>query len=186
MWGFRWAAAAMLLAAPASAPAADWRVANFAFGEGNRGVTYVDTSSVKEKRGRIRFRSEQYLERPAEGYNRISALSEVDCASMKVTTLREAYYSGPRLVAFGQAPREASHYSSSTSQHWLLRRICEGEYLSDAVADHAGDSERMFALDWSRVPGRLSIAIPAVVPGRSKGAVMAAAAAGSASAAAPR
>jgi hypothetical protein len=125
-----------MLAAAGIVHAADWKVAGLAVGEGNRGVTYVDAASVRPKRDRIRFRSEQYLEDGTTGYDRISALSEVDCTSMTVTLLRESLYKKRALVAFGATPRDANYYSSSNSYHWVLRNVCEGRFLSDTVADH--------------------------------------------------
>jgi hypothetical protein len=160
----RCTAAALLLAAAGIVHAADWRVAGLAIGEGNRGVTYVDAASLRPKRDRIRFRSEQYLEDGTVGYDRISALSEVDCASMTVTLLRESLYKKRALVAFGATPRDANYYSSSNSYHWVLRNVCEGRFPGGTVADHETDSRRLFALRWSPVPGRLSVAMPAVVP----------------------
>jgi hypothetical protein len=161
----RCACVAALFAMSVPALAADWKVAGLGMGSGNRSVTYVDAASIHIKRGKVRFQSEQYLESLAAGYDRISTLSEVDCESMTLTVLRESLHSGRSLVAFGDVPRISNHYSSSTSQHWVLRRVCEGNYLSEPVEDHDRDSARMFTLDWSPVPGRLSVAMP-VVTGR--------------------
>lgn len=163
----RYALAAALLAASSSALAADWKVVNLAMGSDNRGITYVDAESVRPKGDRIRFRSEQYLESGKAGYDRVSRLSEVECSSMTHIVLRESYHSGRALVAFGGAPRESNHYSSSTNDHWMLRRICEGNYLSGPVEDQARDSARLFALDWSPIPGRLSVVMPVAMPGPS-------------------
>jgi hypothetical protein len=160
----RCAAAAILLAAAGPVHAADWKVAGLAMGEGNRGVTYVDAASVRPKRDRIRFRSEQYFEDGMIGYDRISALSEVDCATMTVTLLRESLYKKRALVAFGATPRDTNYYSSSNSYHWVLRNVCEGRFPNETVADHEADSRRLFALRWSPVPGRLSVAMPTVAP----------------------
>ncbi|MDQ3139955.1 MAG: hypothetical protein M3Q15_04450 [Pseudomonadota bacterium] len=158
----------MILAAT-PALSADWKVVGFTMGAANRGVTYVDAASIKPKRDRIRFRSEQYLESGGQGYDRISTTSEVDCASMTLTVLRESYHRGPALIAFGPAPREENHYSPSTSQHWTLRRICDGSYLSGSVLDHSRDSARLFTLEWSPVPGRLAVATPIAMPSRPLG-----------------
>jgi hypothetical protein len=165
---------AAIFCASAPALAADWKLASLAMGSGNRGITYVDAASVQPKRGKIRFRSEQYLETPRQGYDRIAALSEVDCESMALTVLREGYYSGRAVVAFNSIPRTSSHYSSGTSEHWMLRRVCEGDYLSDSVQDQGSDSARMFALDWSPVPGRLSVVMPVSI-GRPSGTQVASA-----------
>lgn len=174
-------AACLLWSGPALADG--WKVAGLAIGERNRAVTYVEAESIREKGGKLRFRSEQYLERDNKGFNRISALSEVDCRSMTVTVLRESYYDDAALVAFGPTPRESSHYSTASSYHWVLRRICGGDYLSASIDDHRDDAARMFTLDWSPVPGRLAVAMPIVAPGRSSSSQVAAMGAGTAGAA---
>lgn len=162
MISLRSAALAACVAGSAPAMAADWKLAGLAIGEGNRGVTYVDASSVRHVRDKIRFRSELYLERPENGIDRIFTLSDVDCATMKVTVLRESYHSGRALLGFGQAPRETSYYSDDNSYHWVLRRVCDGEFLSSEVSDRHVDAARMFSLNWNPIPGRLSLYVPAV------------------------
>lgn len=187
MYLLRSAVAAALLAATGPALAEDWKLAGLSIGDANRAATYVDADSVREKRGKIRFRSEQYLESGRSGFNRVAALSEVDCSSMTVTVLREGYYANSALVAFGRAPREENYYSANTSYHWVLRRVCEGEYLSASVDDHRNDSARLFTLDWSPVPGRLSVYVPTVVQGMPSGTQVAAMGSGGATTtAAPR
>lgn len=156
----RWAAGAAILLLSTSAVAADWRVANLALGGDNRGVTFVDTASMKTKQGKIRFRTERYFESAKAGYDRIFALSEVDCASFSLTVFREGFYSGRVPIGFISGPRTSNHYSSASSEHWMLRRICEDDYLSGSVEDQNRHSARMFAMDWSPLPGRLSIAMP--------------------------
>jgi hypothetical protein len=181
----RYALAAAMLAASSFAHAADWKVANLGMGPDNRGITYVDSDSVRPKGDRIRFRSEQYLENGKAGYDRVSRLSEVQCSTMTLIVLRESYHSGRALVAFGEAPRESNHYSSAAKDHWMLRRICEGKYLSGSVEDQDRDSARLFALDWSPIPGRLSVVMPVAIPGSSGTQVAAVSGAGG-SGAAPR
>lgn len=176
MLSSRAAAAAILLAVPAAADANDWRLADLALGEGNRTVTYVDAGSVKPRSGLVRFRSDHRLERPRGGYDRIAATAEADCKAMTLTVLREAYYSGAALVAFGEVPRRTSHYSPSSSGHWLLRSVCGQRYLAQAQDGPAADSKRLFALGWEAMPGALAIALPAEKP-RGGGSIQVASAA---------
>lgn len=159
-----YAFAAVMLAASSSAYAADWKVVNLAMGRDNRGITYVDAESVRPKGNRIRFRSEQYLEKTRFNYDRISRLSEIDCSTMDLTVLRESYHFGRNLIAFGQTPRGSTHYSSANGDHWMLRRICDRQYLSGSVGDHESASKRLFTVVWNPIPGRLAVAMPTSVP----------------------
>ena len=157
---------AAILVACAAFPAfaADWKVANLALASDNRGVTYVDSQAVRPKGSKLRFRSEQYLEHRKFNYDRISRLSEVDCTSLTQTVLRESYHFGRVLVSFGSTPRISNHYSRSSADHLMLRRICAGNYLSASVADHGKDAAILFGRDWKPVPGQLSLAVPVSVP----------------------
>lgn len=160
MTNARWVAVAALSFIAVPAQASDWQLAGLAIGADNRGVIYVDASSVRSVRGKIRFRSDRYLEHVENGADRILAVSEVDCSRMTVTVLRAQYYSGGALVGMVSRPREENFYSSATSDHWVTRRVCEGKFLGSAVEDGRRDSSRMFTLDWAPVAEQLAITIP--------------------------
>lgn len=161
------AVAACLAAAMPAAPAfaADWQLAGLSIAEGNRSVTYVDADSIRNVRGKVRYRSDRYLEYPENGISRISAVSEVDCVTMSVTHLRAQYYKGRALIGMANTPREESHYSSDSGSHWVVRRVCEGDYLAEASGDRYEDCERIFAMDWAPFPGRLALFVPVVRTG---------------------
>lgn len=146
----------------APALAADWQLAGLSIADGNRSVTYVDVGSIRTVRGKIRYRHDRYLERPENGIDRISAVSEVDCATMSVTQLRAQYYKGRALIGMANTPREESAYSSDSGRHWVVRRVCEGGYLAKAKGDRYEDCERIFAVDWAPFPGRLALFVPVV------------------------
>lgn len=140
--------------------AADWKLAGLATGADNRGVTYVDVSSVREVRGKVRFRTEQHLEKPENGIDRLLSVVEVDCSRMTVTVLRAQYFRGAGLVGMVGTPREDNAYSSTTSTHWVIRRICDEEYLSGPIADTATQAKRMFAMDWAPFAEQLAVTLP--------------------------
>lgn len=160
MTNTRWVAVAALSFIAVPAEAADWRLAGLAIGPANRGVIYVDAGSVRSVRGKIRFRSDQYLERVENGTDRILAVSEADCTKMTVTVLRARYYAGGALVGMVSSPRVENFYSNATSNHWVTRRVCEGEFLGSAVEDGRRDSSRIFTLNWAPIAEKLAITIP--------------------------
>lgn len=172
------AAVAAMYMAVASAPAlaADWRLGGLSIGAGNRSVTYIDTDSLRDVRGKIRFRSDRYLERLENGITRRVEVSEVDCTTMQVTRLRARLFQGRALVAMINAPREENLYSSTSGDHWIVRRVCERNYLSGPVNDREEDCGRMFAAEWAPLPGRLAFYVPAPRPDAPQATQMAAAA----------
>lgn len=140
---------ALLATAPAAASAAEWRVATFASGDQGRSVVFVDLDSLRRSDGAITFRSQAFTDRETDGYDRILTTSVVDCVRMSVNVIRSSYFRGEVPVGFSAVPQQATYYSEATANHWLLRRVCTGEFLSEAVRDPARRSADLFANDWT-------------------------------------
>lgn len=161
--------ASLVAGASSAASARQWKMANLVLSDTGRRVVYVDVDSLKEKNGKIQFRSEEHFEhqQDTDGYDSVSQVSVVDCVSMDLTVLHAAYSRAGAPVAFVSTPQEGNYYSSSSATHWLLQRICNRDFTNASVGDLTTDSSRLFAEDWSAVPSALAFTTDTIVRDRA-------------------
>src|SRR6476646_4085504 len=157
MWGIssklaRIATCAISFCIPAAAlAAAQWRIGNLAVTEQGRSITFIDVRSLAKKGERVSFRSAEYRERASGGYDRSLSSNSADCATMKLSVVRSTYYLGENLVGFSKAPQDSENYAEQSAAHWLIRRACEAQFLSDPVTDPRLAVSQVFSANWRPV-----------------------------------
>jgi len=152
-------AAALMWCLSGTSTAAEWRVAGAAYGEAGRSITFIDSESLKARRGKIHFRSREYFADDAGGFDAIALSGEADCARAQLTVTRSTYLLRGIPVAFG-APMQAIEVApAGTATYSLIAQLCSGRFLSGPIPQLPEFARESFKKPWAALSPTLSINI---------------------------